>query len=104
MFPLDVFRAMPLVVIHADRFSALVEMSARTLPPPIDGGVVSIDAMKVTDTLTSTNTRMFTMMSRYGMMLSSPDSSPGADSLGCDMRRIFERCVGLSGGSCGSAM
>ena len=54
----------PWLVMNAARLSALLDGSTRTLPPPIDGGVVSTDAMKETDTLASTNIMMFVMMSR----------------------------------------
>src|SRR5689334_15313598 len=104
MLPLDVFSETPWLVMNADRFNALLESSLRTLPPPMDGGVVSIDDTNVTETLASTKMRMFVMMSRYGTTLSSPASSPASGSLGCERRRIFDRCAELSGTSCGSAM
>ena len=64
MLPPDVFKEIPWLVMKADRLSALLEMSERTFPPPIAGGVVSTDAMKMTDTLASTKIITFVMMSR----------------------------------------
>ena len=52
--------------------------------------------VKVTEIVASTNINTFVMMSRNGMMLSSPPSSSGESSLGADRRRILLRCAALS--------
>jgi hypothetical protein len=53
-------------------------------------------AVKVTATVASTNISTFIMMSRNGMMLSSPASSPSSASLGVERRRTFDLCAALS--------
>src|SRR5690606_7296296 len=67
--------------------------SCRTPAPPAPGGLVSIEAVNVTETVASTKIRMFMMMSKKGTMFSSPPSSSGASSRGCAARRILARCA-----------
>ena len=53
-------------------------------------------AVNVTLTVARTNISTLVMMSRNGMMLSSPPASSGACSFGADSRRILLRCCALS--------
>src|SRR5438128_1348007 len=101
MLPPDALSEKPSFTTKTARFRALLCAVARTPFPPREGGVESMVAVNVTATLARTNIITLVMMSRNGMMLSSPASSPSSTSFGWERRRTLDRCAALSASGIG---
>ena len=63
---------------------------------PLDGAGTGMVAVNTVAMLARMNIRTFMMMSRNGMMLSSPPPSSGPWCLGLDRRLMIARCAAVN--------